>query len=138
MRRVALTVLLSASLAASAHGARKPAPKAVPKGASELIAKVAGFSAARDFAALRGVMTDQFTYDLGGDFTADSTVAIWRKDERYLRELGGVLKRPCRPREYDGLPAVECPGTGGLSFHAWFVETPRGWRFTAFMEGEGD
>jgi len=31
-------------------------------------------------------------------------------------------------------PGVECPGRGGLTFRAWFVETEAGWRFPAFVE----
>jgi hypothetical protein len=89
-----------------------------------------------DFASLRRVMTDAFVWSFGGDDGADNAIAEWRRDERYLAALTQVLRSPCRPGDYNGAPAVECPGRGGHSFRAWFVETKAGWKLTAFVEGD--
>ena len=108
----------------------------IPAAASDLIAKTTVWSAARDFASLRQVMTADFVWSFGGDDGPDGAIAEWQRDRRYLRALPRVLKLPCRPGEYDRMSAVECPGRGGLSFRAWFVETQDGWKFRAFVEGD--
>jgi hypothetical protein len=108
----------------------------IPAAASDLIVKTTAWSAARDFAAIRQVMTDNFVWSFGGDEGPDHAIAEWQRERRYLRALTRVLKLPCRPAEYDGMAAVECPGRGGLSFRAWFVEAQEGWKFTAFVEGD--
>jgi hypothetical protein len=111
-------------------------PPALPQGARDLISKVATPSAARDLQGIRQTMTDEFVWSFGGDDKADSAVDEWRRDERYLPALKRVLKLPCRPADYNGVPGVECPGKGGTSFRAWFVDTAAGWKFTAFVAGD--
>jgi len=138
MRSVAATVagfiLVAASVGAYPKAKRPQAQ--IPPAASDLISKTAAWSAARDFASLRLVMTDNFVWSFGGDDGADNAIAAWRSDQRYLSVLTQVLKRPCRPADYNGTPGVECPGRGELSFRAWFVQNQPGWKFTAFVEGD--
>lgn len=127
-------VLFAAS--GAAYPKAKHSRELIPAAASDLISNTAGWSTARDFGSLREVMTDNFVWSFGGDDGADNAVGEWRSDQRYLRALTNVLKLPCRPGDYNGTPAVECPGRRGLSFRAWFVETKAGWKFTAFVEGD--
>jgi hypothetical protein len=47
----------------------------VPAAAADLIVKTAGWSAARDFASLRQVMTDDFVWSFGGDDGPDNAIA---------------------------------------------------------------
>jgi hypothetical protein len=138
MRSVAAMVLGLVLVADSAvaYAKTKRPPPQVPAGAADLISKTAAWSAARDFASLRLVMTNDFAWSFGGDDGADGAIAAWQKDPRYLPALTGVLERPCRPADYDGKPGVECPGRGGLSFRAWFVRVQSGWKFAAFVEGD--
>jgi hypothetical protein len=119
----------------SASGA-KNIRRAVPADAMQLISTVATLSAARDLVGIRKVMTEPFVWSFGGDDSPDSALDEWRRDPRYLSALSKVLKMRCRSKDYNGVPGVECPGRGGLSFRAWFVETPAGWGFTAFVEGD--
>lgn len=137
--RIAATILsglvLFAHSGAAYPKARRPQGQ-IPAAASDLISKTAGWGTARDFASLRLVMTDDFVWSFGRDDGADNAIEEWRRDQRYLPALTKVLKSPCRPGNYNGTPGVECPGRGGLSFRAWFVETKAGWKFTAFVEGD--
>jgi hypothetical protein len=139
MGRSATTILVGLVLVAHAGAAyskaRRP-PAQIPSAASDLIAKTAGWSAARDFASLRQVMTDNFIWSFGGEEGPDNAITEWRSDQRYLVALNQVLKLPCRLADYNGTPAVECPGKRGLSFRAWFVEAQGRWKFTAFVEGD--
>jgi hypothetical protein len=138
MRITVLLLVGLALLAASraAYSKSKRPRGQVPVAASEVMSKTADWSTARDFVSLRQVMTDDFVWSFGGDDGADNAIREWRSDKRYLSALTKVLTLPCRPADYNGTRAVECPGGGGLSFRAWFVETKAGWRFTAFVEGD--
>jgi hypothetical protein len=137
--RVKATILVGLVLVAvsgAAHPKAKRPRAYIPAAASDLIAKTTASSTSRDFASLRQVMTDNFVWSFGGDEGPDNAIAEWQRDPRYLRALTRVLKLPCRPAEYEKMSAVECPGRGGLSFRAWFVEAQEGWKFTAFVEGD--
>jgi hypothetical protein len=114
----------------------KPPGRRIPAAVSDLISKTAAWSTTRDFTSLRQVMTDNFVWSFGGDDGADNAIAEWRSEQRYLPALTKVLKSPCRQADYNGTRGVECPGAGGDSFRAWFVETKAGWKFTAFVEGD--
>src|SRR5436190_8936547 len=78
----------------------------IPAAASDVIVKTTAWSVARDFAALRDVMTDDFVWSFGGDEGPDHAIAEWQREPRYLRALTRVLKLPCRPSAYDGMAAV--------------------------------
>jgi hypothetical protein len=137
--RMDATVIAVVVLVAGAGSARAKVERArerIPAAASNLISKAALWSAARDLASLRQIMADEFVWSFGGDDGADNAVREWRSDERYLRALSKVLRLPCRTGNYNGTPAVECPGRGARSFRAWFVETNAGWKFAAFVEGD--
>src|SRR5262245_24184320 len=138
MRSVAVVLvgLVFVDYASTAHAKVKRQHATVPAGASDLISKTAAWSATGDLVSLRQVMTDNFVWSFGGDDGADNAIAEWKGDKRYLAALTKVLKLPCRPADYNGTPGVECPGRGGLSFRAWFVQVQQGWRFTAFVEGD--
>lgn len=132
-------LLSSALLIASVSGTGASAKRkraALPPGASAVISQVAALSAKGDLQSIRALMTNEFVWSFGGDDRADTAIDVWRRDQRYSRALTHVLKMPCRPADYNGVPGVECPGKGGLSFRAWFMTTPEGWKFTAFVEGD--
>lgn len=124
-------VLLSSG---TAHSKLKLSRRPVPAPAAELISKTAAWSAARDFASLRRVMTDDFVWSFGAEDGPDGAIAEWRNDQDYLAALVQVLKLPCLTSSNGKV--VECPGKEGSLFRAWFVRTRAGWRFTGFVEGD--
>jgi len=138
MHRLIATLLVAGALsgAGRVNAAPKRSRAALPSGAAEIISKVAALAESRDFASLRKLMADDFVWSFGDDDGADYAIQEWRRDERYLTALRRVLKMRCRPDDYRGTPGVECPGRGGLTFRAWFVESPAGWKFQAFVEGD--
>lgn len=131
-----LVGLVLVAVSGAAHTKAKRSRVYIPAAASDLIAKTTVWSTALDFALLRQVMTDNFVWSFAWDEGPDNAITEWQRDPRYMRALTRVLKLPCHPAVYDGMSAVECPGRGGLSFRAWFVEAQEGWKFAAFVEGD--
>jgi hypothetical protein len=86
-----------------------------------------------DFATLRSLMTDAFTWSFGGDADADQAIAAWRTDPGYLAALRITLALGCQSA---GPDEVECPGKGGGDFRAGLVRTPAGWRMQYLVEGD--
>lgn len=94
---------------------------------------------AADFASLRALMADDFTWSFGGDGDADQAISAWRDDPQYyLKALRGVLTKSCR-REghfYDGQSHVFCPGKTGTDFRAGFTLGKDGWKMRYFVIGD--
>ena len=105
----------------------------LPIEAREIIAELEKAAQAKDFAKLRSLMVDEFTWSFGGDVDANQAITAWRDDKRYLRELQATLKRGCRKI---GQNKINCPGKGGFDFRAGLVKTNVGWRMEYFVEGD--
>ena len=112
---------------------------AVPADAAKVIAAVDQAAAARDGAALRRLMADDFTYSLGDEPSADTAVAIWQADGTQLAELGKALAAGCAEAPDSG--QVVCPAAfladphfGG--YRAGFARVGGGWKMVFFVAGE--
>jgi predicted lipid-binding transport protein (Tim44 family) len=132
-RAAALIVMTVFSLGSGAAAAMNPETVQLPQDARTAIAQLQKAAQAQDFAKLRTLMIDDFTWSFGGDASADQAIAAWRADDRYLRALRATLERGCHP---SGQDRVECPGTGGIAFRAGLVKTHAGWRMEYLVEGD--
>lgn len=126
---VGLLVALCASTFAAA------AEPPIPPGARRVIAQVHAAAARNDLDALRGLMTEEFTWSFGAGADADpeQAIAAWRLDRAVIAELQRVTAEDC-----DRLSAqtIECPRGAGMSWRAGFTETPAGWRMAWFVAGD--
>lgn len=119
------------SLAGSAGSlAKKPQ---LPPDAQAVLKDVASAARAKDWNALRTSMVPEFTWSFGDDPSADTALAEWKTDPRFLRELVRVLARGCRMKDPEH---VECPGRGGMAPRAGFVKNADRWRLEYFVEGD--
>ena len=135
---MALACILAAPLAAAAQTSRS---EALPSGVSTIIESAPEAARVRDLTALRSLMITGFLWSFGGDRDVTQAVEAWKSDSRYLDEMVRVLRQGCHidSREYRQVPLprrIECPGSGGMTFHAGFIETPDGWRMEYFTEGD--
>ncbi len=130
----AVTVLLVAATGIAPPAWSQPVIGALPIEAQSVIAQVKEAAQARDFNALRALMSDDFKWNLGPDGESRAlAIEAWRRDQTYLTQLSEVLHQGCRPYEAE---SVVCPGNGGLDFRAGFRKTDAGWRMTYFLAGD--
>ena len=129
IERAVVGTLLTLSAAAWGRDSRLP----LPSEARAAVRRLALAAEQKDLKAIRAAMIKEFTWSFGGDNDADQAVEEWRKDPRYLRQLGRVLRGRCNLRDRDH---VDCPGGGGLSFRAGFVEVDAAWKLEFFVEGD--
>jgi hypothetical protein len=104
----------------------------VPDAAKVVIAEVHIAASTSNYAKLRSLMIEEFSWSFGGDASADQAIAEWRKQPRYLRRLAEVTKARCSYQE----KYVECPVNAGRSFRAGFTKTGDRWKMAYFVEGD--
>jgi hypothetical protein len=131
----AALLIASFSLAAygNSFGSAGPKTMPLPKEAHETIAHLKKAAQDNDFAKLRSLMADEFTWSFGGDVDANQAINAWREDKRYLAELQATLKHGCHKT---GRNKINCPGKGDFDFRAGLVKTKAGWRMEYFVEGD--
>ena len=79
MRPTLLTILLwLCGMSVPPAGAQ--AAEALPKQARETISRAAEAARHQNWEALRREMVDEFTWDFGGDTSAEEAIAEWKKD----------------------------------------------------------
>lgn len=120
---VALTISIPAYAAAEVP----------PSGALEVIARVSRAARQMDYAALRGDMIQEFTWSFGGDSSAEQAIAEWKKQPKYMRQLGRVTQAKCAYRKDK---YVECPANAGTSFRAGFKLSEGQWKMVYFVGGD--
>ncbi len=111
----------------------------VPPAAARVIAAVEQAAGARDLAALRKLMADQFTYTTGDEPSADTAILIWQADPTILGELDRVLDAGCahdQTRREVVCPAAFLQDPGQSGYRAGFREVDGGWRMVSFTAGE--
>jgi hypothetical protein len=129
-----------APVAATTAAAAAPVDMAkfgqVPAEAARVIAAVEQAAGARDVAALRKLMADQFTYTTGDEPSADTAIVVWQADPSILAELDKVLDAGCAHDA--GRKEVVCPAAflddpGQAGYRAGFRQVEDGsWRIVSF------
>ncbi|MCI0405807.1 MAG: hypothetical protein L0209_07010 [candidate division Zixibacteria bacterium] len=133
LRAALLVVSFSLAVCGNSFGSAGAETKPLPKEAYETIAQLKKAAQGNDFAKLRSLMVDEFTWSFGGDVDANQAINAWRKDKRYLAELQATLKSGCHKTERN---KINCPSKGGFDFRAGLVKTKAGWRMEYFVEGD--
>ena len=109
--------------------------KAVPAGAAKTLAEVADILKKRDYASLRGQLSDDVIWSLGGGTGADVAMATWQADPGSFDAMAQAIAGGCGA---DGDKKALCPaGTAKPGVYQVVVE-PRGedWKVTSFVRAE--
>jgi hypothetical protein len=132
MRPRLLTILLSlCGVSMPPVGAEATEP--LSKEARETISRAADAARQQDWKALRQEMVDEFTWDFGGDSSAEEAIAEWKKDPRPVLEFGRHLYERCRLVE----PArIECPSRRAIDLRAGFVLSKGVWKMAYLVAGD--
>lgn len=110
----------------------------LPGDAGQVVGAVLAAAKARDGAAIRGHMTDGFSWSLGADPSADVAIAMWQADPAVYAALVQTLEAGCVadgdvvtcPREY-----ATNPGFSG--YRAGFRRGADGlWKMAFFVRGQ--
>ena len=104
-----------------------------PSGAMEVIARVNRAAKHNDYVALRADMAQEFTWSFGGDSSAEQAIDEWKKQPRYMLQLGRVTQAKCTYRKDK---YVECPANARASFRAGFKLSEGQWKMVYFVEGD--
>lgn len=107
----------------------------VPAAAARVIAAVEQAAGARDVAALRKLMADQFTYTTGDEPSADTAVLVWQADPSILAELDKVLDAGCAhdpTRREVVCPAAFLQDPGQAGYRVGFREVDGAWLMASF------
>ena len=123
--------VLFVALVSSVTG--RAAAEPPPSGAKEVIARVNRAARQKDYAALRADMAQAFTWSFGGDSSAEQAIDEWKKQPRYMLQLGRVTQAKCTYRKDK---YVECPANAGASFRAGFKLSEGQWKMVYFVEGD--
>lgn len=104
----------------------------LPPEAGQVVAEVEKAARARDTAALRARMIDQFTYATGEAPSADTALVVWQADPGLLDQLVKALDAGCA-LDPGGKQAV-CPAAAPPSgaARAVFRASIAGWKLVAF------
>ena len=124
--------LLAALCACTSAAAGEPS---IPPPARQAIGQVHAAAARNDLAALRALMTEEFTWSFGAgaDTDPDQAIAAWRQDTDAIAALERITAEDCdRVSEQ----TIECPRGAGMSWRAGFTESPDGWRLAYFVAGD--
>jgi len=110
----------------------------LPEGAAKRVAEAYRAAKARNFAALRKLMSSDFEWSLGGAPDADQAVAMWQADSTVLPRLIEVLEAGCHAETQ---VRVTCPPAysqqpGYLGYRAGFEKTAGEWLLTFFLRGD--
>ena len=109
--------------------------KAVPQGAAKTLAEVADILKKRDYASLRGELSDDIVWSLGGGAGADVAMATWQADPASFDAMAAVIADGCAAA---GDKKALCPaGTAKPGAYQLVIE-PRGegWKVTSFVRAE--
>ena len=120
-------------LAFVASVAGRVAAEPPPSDAMEVIARVNRAAKHKDYVALRADMAREFTWSFGGDSKADQAIDEWKKQPRYMLQLGRVTEAKCTYRKDK---YAECPANAGASFRAGFKLSEGRWKMVYFVEGD--
>jgi hypothetical protein len=104
-----------------------------PSGAMEVISRVSRAARQMDYVALRADMVQEFTWSFGGDSSAEQAIDEWKKQPKYMRQLGKVTQARCAYRKDKH---VECPANAGTSFRAGFKLSEGRWKMVYFVGGD--
>ena len=99
--------------------------------ASPVIGEVYRAAVARDTAALRPLMVEDFRWALGADGSRETALALWSADPTKLRALSGALQAGCAAEEATG--EVVCPAGGAGPAMARFRKAEGGWKLAVFL-----
>jgi hypothetical protein len=108
------------------------AAQPVPAAAKDVIARVHSAANTSNYAKLRALMIEKFSWSFGGDASADQAIAEWRKQPRHLRHLAEITTSRCVYRD----KYVECPANAGTSYRAGFTKIGDRWKMAYFVEGD--
>jgi hypothetical protein len=109
--------------------------KTVPAGAAKTLAQVEDILRKRDYASLRGELSDDIIWSLGGGTGADVAMATWQADPGNFDAMAAAIAGGCGA---DGDKKALCPaGTVKPGAYQLVVE-PRGdaWKVTSFVRAE--
>lgn len=67
----------------------------LPEGAAKVIDEVAAAAKSHSYDVLRAAMSDDFTWSLGGDPSADQALVMWQADSTSLAALAAALEAGC-------------------------------------------
>ena len=126
-----LLSVMFVALATSIPG--RAAAEVPPSGALEVIARVNRAARQMDYVALRADMIQEFSWSFGGDSSAEQAIAEWKKQPKYMRQLGKVTQAKCAYRKDK---YVECPANAGTSFRAGFKLSEGQWKMVYFIGGD--
>lgn len=109
--------------------------KAVPAGAAKTLAEVADILKKRDYTALRGELSDDIVWSLGGGTGADVAMATWQADPASFEAMAAAIAGGCAA---DGETKAECPGGPAKAGTYQLTLEARGdaWKVTSFVRAE--
>jgi hypothetical protein len=110
------------------------AGKSIPDEATAVIRAVRTAAKTKDYATLRQLMVQDFTWSFGGDGDAHQAIEAWRQDRFALKQLYRVTSLRCVFR--GSVNVVQCPPNAGLNYRAGFTKTEEGWRMSYFVAGD--
>jgi hypothetical protein len=109
--------------------------KSVPAGAAKALAEIADILKKRDYATLRGQLSDDVVWSLGGGTGADVAMATWQADPAAFDAMAASIAAGCAA---DGDKKALCPaGAPKAGTYQLTVES-RGdaWKVTSFVRAE--
>jgi len=109
--------------------------KAVPAGAAKTLAEVSDILKKRDYASLRGQLSDDIIWSLGGGTGADVAMATWQADPGNFDAMAAAIAGGCGA---DGDKKALCPAGAPKPGVYQVVVEPRGedWKVTSFVRAE--
>jgi hypothetical protein len=109
--------------------------KSVPAGAAKTLATVEDILKKRDYAALRGELSDDIVWSLGGGTGADVAMATWQADPGNFDAMAAAIAGGCAA---DGDKKASCPGGEAKPGSYQLVLEQRGdaWKVTSFVRNE--
>ncbi len=67
----------------------------LPKGAAQVVDEVSSAATSHSYEVLRAAMSDDFTWSLGGNPSADQALVMWQADSTALTALAAALEAGC-------------------------------------------
>ncbi|MBV8760101.1 MAG: hypothetical protein JO257_22610 [Deltaproteobacteria bacterium] len=109
--------------------------KTVPAGAAKTLAEVSDILKKRDYNALRGQLSDDIVWSLGGGTGADIAMATWQADPGSFDAMAAAIAGGCTA---DGDKKAQCPGGAPKTGTYQLTLEARGdaWKVTSFVRAE--
>ena len=107
---------------------------AIPPAAGKQLATLKDALAVRDYAALRGQISDDVVWSMGGGAGADGAMAMWQADPEPLDGMTRALAAGCGGDAKKVVCPAASPGAG--AYQLTLELRPEGWRITSFVKIE--